>query len=133
MGLKDSGLAERIGNLNRQLTTIEETLYQTKSKSGQDPLNYPVRLNDKLSGLIGTVTDGPFKPTKSARDVYAKLNKELEVEMKKLRALFGAELKAINNELQKLGLERVTVPEPKQGSRSGGFGEALSILTMATP
>ena len=37
-------------SINKQLTAIEEKLHQTKAKSGQDVLNYPIRLNDKLGG-----------------------------------------------------------------------------------
>ncbi len=38
-------------SINKKMTKIEEALYQTKSKSEQDVLNYPIRLNDKISGL----------------------------------------------------------------------------------
>ena len=43
-------------SLNAKLTSIEETLYQTKNQSSQDPLNYPIRLNNKLAALAGVVT-----------------------------------------------------------------------------
>ena len=48
--INDAGTA-----LNKNLTAIEETLYQTKNQSNQDPLNFPIRLNNKLAALGGVV------------------------------------------------------------------------------
>lgn len=67
-----------------ELTSIEEVLYQTKNKSGQDPLNYPIRLNNKIAALIGTVEQSDFGPTDQSREVFAKLSKQLDVELKRL-------------------------------------------------
>ena len=39
--MRDAGKA-----LNDKMTAVEEALYQTKNRSSQDPLNFPVRLND---------------------------------------------------------------------------------------
>jgi hypothetical protein len=50
--------------INKKLTTIEETLYQTKSKSSQDVLNFPIRLNDKLSGVFDAANSGNMAPSK---------------------------------------------------------------------
>ena len=46
-----------------QMKEIEETLYQTKNRSGQDPLNFPIRLNNKLASVGGTASGGDYRPT----------------------------------------------------------------------
>src|SRR5262249_26073289 len=58
-------------SINKQMTAIEETLYQTKAKSGQDVLNYPIRLNDKLGGIFGVAASGNMAPSKQVKEAYA--------------------------------------------------------------
>lgn len=71
----------------KRLTEVEEAIYQTKMKSGQDPLNYPIRLNNKIAALLGTVLSGSFGPTRQTYDVYNMLVKQLQVELDKLKKL----------------------------------------------
>ena len=71
----------------RGITEIEEAIYQTKNKSGQDPLNYPIRLNDKLSGVLSNVSSGDYRPTKQSYEVFAMLSKQLDVQLAKLNKL----------------------------------------------
>ena len=62
--LKD--IVAQIDSVNADMTAIEEALYQTKNKSRQDPLNFPIRLNDKLAGLAGISEWGDWRPTDQA-------------------------------------------------------------------
>jgi hypothetical protein len=58
-----------IGDLEdivKQLSAIEEDLYQVKNRSSQDPLNYPIKLGNKLAALNGVVATGDFRPTDQA-------------------------------------------------------------------
>lgn len=63
------------------MTKIEEALYQTKNKSGQDPLNYPVRLTDKLAYLKSIMGSGEYPPTEQAYDVRKELEAEIDVQL----------------------------------------------------
>ncbi len=71
----------------KAVTEIEEAIYQTKNRSGQDPLNYPIRLNDKLAGVYSNVSGGDFRPTKQSYDVYRGLAAQLDALLKKLEPL----------------------------------------------
>ncbi|MEE9125879.1 MAG: hypothetical protein V3U11_01950, partial [Planctomycetota bacterium] len=85
--LKDADAKEvlEVGKaLVKAITGIEETLYQTKSKSRQDPLNYPIRLNNRLTALVGVVAAGDNRPTAQARAVYAELAQGIDAEIAKL-------------------------------------------------
>jgi len=87
---KDSATKEirtMADSINKQLTAIEETLYQTKARSGQDVLNYPIRLNDKLSGLYDVANSGNFPPSKQVRDVYADLARQIDEQLNKLKKI----------------------------------------------
>lgn len=83
-------------NLIRQLTTIEEALYQTKNQSAQDPLNYPIRLNNRLSSLASSVGYGDFAPTEQARLLKKELVEEINKILNEYRAITGEELALFN-------------------------------------
>jgi photosystem II stability/assembly factor-like uncharacterized protein len=82
--------------INKQLTAVEENLYQTKAKSFQDVLNFPIRLNDKLSGVFDAANSGNMAPSKQAKDVYADLAKQCDAEFKKLEQIKSVQIAAFN-------------------------------------
>jgi len=90
--------------LNKQLTTIEETLYQTKAKSGQDVLNYPIKLNDKLSGLFDAANSGNFAPSKQVREVYADLSSQIDAQLAKLKAIKEKDVPGLNELIRQKSL-----------------------------
>jgi hypothetical protein len=53
-------------SIGKSLSKVEETLYQTKNQSRQDPLNYPIRLNNKLGHLMTLTNIGDYQPTEQA-------------------------------------------------------------------
>ncbi|MBS1604089.1 MAG: glycosyl hydrolase [Bacteroidetes bacterium] len=83
-------------SLIRNLTAIEEALYQTKSKSGQDMLNFPIRLNDKLSGVYGYASEGYAAPNRQAREVFASLSARTDVQLDKLKNILTTGIPALN-------------------------------------
>ena len=82
--------------INKKLTGIEEALYQTKAKSGQDVLNFPIRLNDKISGLYNYVNSGYTPVAKQAKEAYSDLAAQADVQLNKLKNLMDNELKQLN-------------------------------------
>ena len=97
-------LSQLSDSLIKAMTTIEEQLHQTKAKSGQDVLNYPIRLDDKLSGVFDMASSGNMAPPKQARDVYAVLAKEVDGATRQLNQLLEEGLKAFNNMVKEKGL-----------------------------
>ncbi len=59
------------------LTVVEEALYQTKNQSRQDPLNFPIRLTNKLAHL-NSLTQGAYPPTAQAKEVKAELTSKID-------------------------------------------------------
>jgi photosystem II stability/assembly factor-like uncharacterized protein len=82
--------------LNAKLTTVEEALYQTKNRSNQDPLNYPIRLNNKLASLAGVVGGADAAPTDQSYKIYDELVGQIDAELKKLDDIIKADLPAFN-------------------------------------
>lgn len=64
-----------------ELSVIEETIYQVKNQSNQDPLNFPIRLNNKLASLQRTVESGEARPTDDSYKVFNELKAELDVQI----------------------------------------------------
>lgn len=96
-------------SINKQLTAIEETLYQTKAKSGQDVLNYPIKLNDKLAGVFEAAASGNFAPSKQVRDVYAGLATQIDGQLKNLADIKQKDIPAFNELIRQKALPVIGV------------------------
>lgn len=94
-----------------QLTAVEEALYQTKNQSGQDPLNYPIRLNNRIGALFNVTQNGDGRPTAQAVEVFRGLKAELVVQTKRLASLLGKSLTELNAVRQKAGLPPLEEPK----------------------
>jgi photosystem II stability/assembly factor-like uncharacterized protein len=89
-------LVDKAKNLKDQFSEIEKTLYQTKNRSGQDPLNFPIRLNNKLGHLNSLVSMGDFAPTEQDIAVKNELSKQINEQLEIFNNLVSNEIKAFN-------------------------------------
>src|SRR3989475_2728525 len=55
-------IAQQVDSIKGRLAAVEEAIYQVKNRSSQDPLNYPIRLNNKIASLAGVVAGAPGAP-----------------------------------------------------------------------
>ena len=106
-GSSDRGLIANGGRLVEEMTEVEEALYQTRNRSNQDPLNFPIRLNNRLASLRRSVETGDARPTDGAYAVFKELSGELDEHLGALRTLFGERLDAINERIVAEGGEPV--------------------------
>ncbi len=96
-------------SINKKLTAIEEKLYQTKAKSSQDVLNYPIRLNDKLSGLFDAANSGNMAPSKQVKEVYADLASQADAELGKLKTIVNSDVQQLNQLIREKSLPVIGV------------------------
>lgn len=89
-------VVDAANDLDKKMTVVEEALYQTKNKSSQDPLNYPVRLNDKLAGVADSAAEGAFAPTAQQIAVRDLLVAQIDVQLATLKAIWDTDLPAFN-------------------------------------
>ena len=99
--------------LKQNISAIEGELYQVKNRSNQDPLNYPIKLNNKIAALIGTVESAEAAPTAQSHEVFTDLSKRLDAELTKLNAVYGNDLESFNRLLRANGLPQITRPPLK--------------------
>ncbi|HYD52540.1 MAG TPA: glycosyl hydrolase [Gemmatimonadaceae bacterium] len=95
--------AQHADLLSQQLSVVEDSIYQTKNQSGQDPLNYPIRLNNKLAALLGVVGSAEARPTQQSYDVYRQLSGQLDRELANMKRVMDAHLPAVNAALRAAG------------------------------
>ena len=90
---------------------IEKALYQTKNRSNQDPLNFPIRLTNKLAHLNSLVGLDDFPPTDQDVAVKNELTNKINAELATFEKLVDDEMKAFNDEFNALGLSYLSVED----------------------
>ena len=93
-------LLSEVDSINKQMTKVEEALYQTKNRSNQDPLNFPIRLNDKLSGLNRVNSLGEWKPTDQSNAVKNELVKQIDKELKEWEKIKSSDIPELNKAIR---------------------------------
>jgi len=88
------------------LTAEEREIYQVRNQSNQDPLNYPIKLNNKIAALAG-VASGEYRPTKQTYAVFDSLTKALRVRLTTVKSSLDESLPKINALLKAAGLEPI--------------------------
>ena len=99
---KDSSFQKQSESLLASLKTIEEALHQTKAKSGQDVLNFPIRLDDKLAGVFESAASGYVAPTKQVKETYIALKLQVDEQLKMYETIKKEGVKALNDAVHKL-------------------------------
>jgi hypothetical protein len=105
-GLKkntDPSITQPAKDFLAKISLIEEDLYQTKNRSGQDPLNFPIKLGNRISAVRRSLETGDAKPTAGVYKVFDELSKELDGHLTKLNGLLSADMPTLN---QKLNLNK---------------------------
>ena len=108
-GFKDENVTKAGKELVKSLSTIEERLIQVKSKSRQDPLNYPIRLDNKIAALVGVVSSVDAKPTAQSYDVLEDLVEQAQVHYKKLNKVLTDDLYKFNNMVSEAAVPAVMI------------------------
>ena len=93
-----------------KLTAIEEALYQTKSHSNEDPLNFPVKLNDKLNAVAASVALGDARPTDQAVQVKDQLTAAIDAERAKLDQIWAHDVPEFNEQARAGSVPALIVP-----------------------
>jgi len=94
------------GQLMERLGAAERDIYQVRNQSGQDPLNYPIKLNNKIAALAG-VASGEYRPTKQTYVVFDSLTTDLRERLTTVKSSLDEFLPKINALLKAVGLEAI--------------------------
>lgn len=98
-----------VKGLDEKISAVQGEIYQVKNQSGQDPLNYPIKVNNQIAALAGTVGSTEARPTKQSVEVFNLLTQELDGYLSELRKAYQDLLPAIDEIRQKHGLPKIEV------------------------
>ncbi|MEX2271639.1 MAG: hypothetical protein WD690_09220 [Vicinamibacterales bacterium] len=102
---QDARLKTAGDRLTSALSAVEQDIYQVKNQSGQDPLNFPIKTNNRLASLLGMTLRGEGKPTANTYSIFEDLKKELKAETDRLDKVLATELAVFNTEARRLELD----------------------------
>jgi hypothetical protein len=108
-GSDDRDLTSAAGLFREAISAVEGEIYQVKNQSNQDPLNFPIKLNNKLAALLGVVEGSENRPTEQSYAVFEYLDGLLQAEMETLHGLLQSDLSSLNSRLEELGLDPIEV------------------------
>jgi len=112
VGSQSKPIADSGNALTKKLTEVEEALYQTKNQSSQDPLNFPIRLNNKLAALLGVVARSDTPPNDQSFAVYEDLTRQIDAQLAKLSTIVKTDVPAFNQLVKDQNIPAVVVKPP---------------------
>jgi Uncharacterized protein related to plant photosystem II stability/assembly factor len=92
-----------------EMKQIEEALYQTKNRSGQDPLNYPIRLNNKLAALGSEVDGSDYKPTEQVKAVYKEVTDKIDIQLNNLNNVMSNKVPKFNELVKEKQVDAIII------------------------
>ena len=108
-------VAEAGKQLDKKMTEVEEVLVQTKAKSNQDVLNYPIRLNNYLVALGGVVESADGGPTQASYDVFNMLSRQLDEQLAKWHEILNTDVPAYDAAVKDQNVPAVILAKPSAG------------------
>jgi photosystem II stability/assembly factor-like uncharacterized protein len=115
-GREEQGIKDMIAmskEMKKKFDEVEKALYQTQNRSGQDPLNFPIRLTNKLAHLNSLVQIGDFAPTSQSMEVKNELTAEIEKQLAVFDGVLNSDIKKFNEEFNKLELDYLVIEKNK--------------------
>jgi len=108
--VEDPKVLDAAKTLNKKLTDVEEELYQTKNRSSEDPLNFPIKLNNKLAALEGVVESSDNAPTSQSDVVWEDLATRANAQLTRFKQLSSTDLEAFNRLVREQNVPAVVRP-----------------------
>jgi len=102
-------LQEMINKYLTDISEIENNIHMTKNQSRQDPLNYGIRINNRIAFLLADSQRGDYPPTDQSKEFFIQIKKELDTEILKLDALIDKHSQKIENYLKENKIELISL------------------------
>jgi hypothetical protein len=100
----DSRLKNAGDRLVANASAVEENIYQVRNRSNQDPLNFPIKVNNRLANLLSMAENGDGPPGNNMHEIFEILSTELAGYLDSLDDVWATDLSAVNAELERLRL-----------------------------
>ncbi|HEY6212679.1 MAG TPA: hypothetical protein VIW45_10355, partial [Vicinamibacterales bacterium] len=113
---KQAAIVKALDDLEQTISAAEGEIYQVKLQSSQDPLNFPIKLNNKIAALQGVVESADTRPTEQTYSVFRTLSNSLDEQLSKLDAAVKTKLPAVNQQLQRQKLDPIKADAAPAGT-----------------
>jgi hypothetical protein len=106
-------LFESIKEMEEKMKIVEESLYQTKNKSNQDPLNYPIKLTNKLGHVAALNSFGSYRPTEQELELKNELFTAIDNHLKSFNEIKTVDISELNKQVLDAGIPYIELKEEK--------------------
>ena len=117
---KATAVIKALDDFAAALSAIEGEIYQVRLQSSQDPLNFPIKLNNKIAALQGVIESADVKPTEQEYSVFRTLSNALDEQLGRLDSTSKTRMPPVNQLLQRQKLEPIKAeplkPEPAKAT-----------------
>ena len=110
----DAAIGRLGGTVKTKVSGVEEEIYQVRNRSSQDPLNFPIKLNNKLAALIGHVESAEASPTAPSLEVFRHLDTLVQRQSERLEAVIATDIAQLNDLLRNANLPPINTEKPKR-------------------
>ena len=110
---KNAAVTKALDDFESALGAIEGEIYQVKLQSSQDPLNFPIKLNNKIAALQGVIESADVKPTEQAYSVFRTLSNSLDEQLTKMDSTTKGRMPPVNQLLQRQKLDPIKAEKLK--------------------
>ena len=107
----DEGLVKVGERLRVAASEVEGEIYQVRNWSNQDPLNFPIKVNNRLANLLSMSERRDGRPGSGMYAVYEIMVERLFGHLIRMQAVWEEELVELNAELRRLGLKEIVPDE----------------------
>ncbi len=105
----DADLKGRMSGFAAGIEAVAGELYQLRNQSPKDKIAFPIKLNDRLTGLRSHLERGDGTPVDAYQAVFNELSAELDEHLRTLERLLGDDLPHLNRRLEEAGLPQIEV------------------------
>ncbi len=116
----DSALVSASNNLRDRLSTIEEEIYQVRNRANEDPLNFPIKLNNQIAALARVIETGDYAPTAQDYEVFKILTARLQTVQSTFDETLKTDLAHLNQLLTAHNLTEIDANEGSEHAISEG-------------
>ena len=105
----DAGLRDEASGFAAGIEAVAGELYQLRNQSPKDKIAFPIKLNDRLTGLRSHLERGDGTPIDAYQAVFNELSAELDVQLRILERMLSDDLPGLNRRLEEAGLPQIEV------------------------
>ena len=108
---ENNELQEMINKYLDDISVVENNIHMTKNQSRQDPLNFGIRINNRIAFLLADSQRGDYPPTDQSKEFFSQVKEELDIEVTNLKAIIEKHSQKIEEYLNKNKIEVISLKD----------------------